>query len=267
MPLVQIKIDQAGKPAGLPGVAREDFDISVDVVLSAVGGPFRQWRWSVIDQALEFETDSLGTAAIVSPSSSTTVLSPIDVSGTYLVQLEIDSGSGLGATADDIVRITFYAGVPLATEPDELPQRIPAAREYTEHNVPNAAYPLGNVIGWAYTIGKWLDGVVRRLYRVAPRAGIRITTASAGPTVTVVRAFYMLAPTFNGTTYTCTIDPPFPNAFYGVSITPHESVDYGHPKTWAVNVLSSSQFEVVFYDNADVATGADFTAFVGLGDS
>lgn len=266
MPLVQIKIDQSGKPPGLPGVAREDLDLSVDVVLSAVGGPFRAYRWTVVDQALEFQIDYLGTAAVVSPFASTTTLTPIDASGTYLVQLEIDSGLGLGATADDIVRITFYAGLPLATLPDELPQRIPATREYTEHNVPNPAYPLGNAIGWAYTIGRWLDGVVRRLYRVGARAGVRVSTSSTGPTVTAIRNFYMTAPTFDGTKYTCTIVPPMINAFYGVQVTPGVSVDYGVPKKWAYKVLSSSQFELYFYDDADAATGADFTASVVGGD-
>jgi hypothetical protein len=265
MPLVQIKIDQAGKPAGLPGIAREDLDISVDVTLSAVGGPFTAYRWSLVDPALEFENDALATSAIISPTTSSTLLSPIDVSGTYLVKLEIDSGSGLGATADDVSTLTFYAGLPLSVYPDELPKRIPAAREYTEHNVPNAAYPTGNRIGWAYVVGQWLKGVVRRLYRIGPRAGIRISTASAGPTVTTVRAFYMTT-SFDGTKYTCTIAPPYPNAFYGVVVTPHESTDYGHPASYAVTILSSSQFEIRFYDAADVVTGADFTALAVLGD-
>lgn len=266
MPLVKIKIDQTGKPAGLPGVAREDLNLGTDVVLSAVGGPFRAYRWSVVNGAIDYSINDLSSAAPVSPTNSVTTVTPIDVSGTYLVQLEIDSGRGLGATADDVARITFYAGVPLATNIDELPQRIPAPEETNEHNVPNTIFPTGNRIGWAYTVGRYLYGVVRRLYRVGGRAGIRVSTASAGPTVTAVRSFYMLLPTFNGTKYTCTIDPPMINAFYGVQVTPHVSIDYGVPKKWAVNVLSASQFEIYFYDNADAATGADFTATVVGGD-
>lgn len=266
MPFAQIKIDQAGKPAGIPGVAREDLDLSVDVTLTAVGGPFKSYRWTVVNAAIDYSIDDLSNAAFVSPTNSTSILTPINVSGTYLVQLEIDSGSGLGATANDIVRITFYAGVPLTTNPDELPQRIPAPEETNEHNVPNPIYPTKSPIGWAYAVGRFMYGVVRRLYRVGGRAGVRVTTSNVGPTVTAVRNFYMSAPSFNGTKYTCTIIPAMPNAFYGVQVTPHVSADYGVPKKWAVNVLSASQFEIYFYDNADAATGADFTATVVGGD-
>lgn len=264
MPLVQIKIDQTAKPAGVAGVAREDLDVGVPVTLAAVGGPFSAYRWTIIDRAIEFNTPALSTITLVSPNNSSTQTSNLDLGGTYLIQLEIDSGKGLGATADDIARITFYAGPTLATHPQELPQRIPAASETTEHNVPNSIYPLGNPIGWAYAVGRWLYNIVRRLFRVSVRSGMRITTASAGPTVTVVSQHFMSA-SFDGTKYTCTLFPVFPTDTYGVLVTPHESVDYGHPRHWAVTVLSASQFEIYFYDAADAPTGADFSvgAFIG----
>lgn len=267
MPLVQIKIDQAAAPAGLPGVAREDLATGSPVTLTAVGGPFAAYRWTIIDRALDFTNDTLSAAAISASTQAITTMTPIDVAGTYLVQLEIDSGNGLGASADDIARITFYAGPTLAADAFELPQRIPAARETTEHNVANAAYPAGNSIGWAYAVGRWFYGIVRRLFRTGPRAGARVSTASAGPTVTEIRKNYVTSVTFDGAAYTVTLNPPFTDLDYGVVVTPHESVDYGHPTTWAVSIMSESTFTISFYDNADAATGADFTVLVALGDS
>lgn len=268
MPLVQIKIDQAAAPAGLPGVAREDLVLASPVMLTAVGGPFAAYRWTIIDRVLNFKTDVLSAAALPSPTAVSTQMTPIDLAGTYLVQVEIDSGAGLGATADDVARITFYAGPTLATSPFELPQRIPAANETNEHNVPNAVYFSGNPLGWAYTLGRWLAGIVGRLFRTSPRAGARVSTASAGPTVTEIRKLFVSSVTFDGTgTYTVVLLPAFFDANYGVIVTPHESADYGHPKTWAVNVIDSSTFEVAFFDNADAPTGADFSVFIGLGEA
>lgn len=265
MPYAQILIDQTGKPAGTAGFAREDLDTGLPVTLAAVGGPFKAYRWSFVDLPLDFETDVLSAVTLVSPTASTTQTSNLDVSGTYLIKLEIDSGKGLGATVDDITQTTFYAGPALATNPYELPQRIPAASETIEHNVPNAAYPLGNPIGWAYALGRWLDNIVRRLFRVSIRSGMRVSTASGG-IVTVISQRFM-STSFDGTKYTCTLSPAFLNAAYGVQVTPHESVDYGHPRHWAVTVLSASQFEIRFYDNTDTPTGADFSVGAFLGSS
>lgn len=264
-PLVQIKIDQTGKPAGLPGVAREDLATGTPVTLTAVGGPFRAYRWTIIDKALNFDNDTLATSSIVSSDQAVTSMSPIDQAGTYLVQIEIDSGNGLGRGADDKARITFYAGPTLATEPTELPQRIPAARETTEHNVPNDAYPGGNSIGWAYAIGRWFFGIVRRLFRVAPRAGARVAT-EAPATVNEIRKLFVSSVTFDGTTYTVTLETPFPDAGYGAVITPHQSGDFPTPMTWEVSNVTTSGFNITFYDNTMTAQGADFTVMVGLGD-
>ena len=127
-PLAQIKIDQSGKLAGLPGFARQDLDTGTAVSLTAVGGPFKAYRWTLIDVPVDVDEDQLATTGITSPNQAITDVMPIDVAGTYLVQLEIDSGGGLGNSPDDIVRITFYAGPPLSPWAYELPQRIPAAR-------------------------------------------------------------------------------------------------------------------------------------------
>lgn len=263
MPYAQIKIDQTAKPAGIAGVAREDLDLGLPVTLAAVGGPFKAYRWTIVDPALNFVTNVKSAITLVSPTNSSTLSTNLDIAGTYLIKLEIDSGKGLGATADDIAQITFYAGPTLATNPQELPQRIPAARETTEHNVPNIPYPLGNPLGWAYTIGRWFFGIVRRLFRVSVRSGMRVSTDGGG-IVTVVSQYFM-STSFDGTKYTCTLSPAFLDSTYGVLVTPHESVAWGHPRHWAVTVLSASQFEIRFYDNVDATTAADFSvgAFIG----
>jgi len=267
MPLVEIKIDQAAKPAGIPGQAREDLDTGTPAVVTAVGGPFRAYRWTIVDKPVDFDANVISAAGILAPTQSSTSITPIDKQGTYLIQVEIDSGLGLGATADDIARLTFYAGPTLATNADELPQRIPAARETTEHNVPNPAYPSGNPIGWAYSVGRWLAGITRRLFRVGARAGARVSTALVGPTVTEIRKLYVSSVTFDGVgTYTVGLLPAFPDVDYGVIVTPHESADYGHPFTWAVTVTGSSSFEIAFFDASNNPTGADFTVVAVLGD-
>lgn len=150
----QIQIDQSGKPAGVPGEAREDLDLGTNVTLTAIGGPFAAHQWTIIDKPIDIIGAAQSAALLSSPTASATDVTPIDLAGTYLVQLSVDSGSGLGATADDIARITFYAGPALASDPTQLPRRRPAFQERTEHNVPGAIF-ANNPRGWAQEWERW----------------------------------------------------------------------------------------------------------------
>lgn len=125
---VQIKIDQpgSGAPPGVAGVAREDLVIGFGVLLTAVGGPFGQYQWSIIDKAVNIAAGVQSAALLGAPAAAVSSLAPIDQVGTYLVQVVVDSGSGLGATPGDIASLTFYAGTVLNSlnpNPALLPRR------------------------------------------------------------------------------------------------------------------------------------------------
>lgn len=166
---VLIQIDQpgSGAPAGVPGVAREDLRIGFDVRLTAVGGPFLAYQWSIIDRPIDITLPVQSAALLSAPSAIQTLVTPVDLAGTYLVQVAVDSGLGLGARAEDVARITFYAGPALnslAADPAELPRREIAFRERTEHNVPETLFPTGNPRGWAQEWLRW-RAVYDRIYR------------------------------------------------------------------------------------------------------
>lgn len=160
-------INQTGKPAGVAGQAREDLDLGVPVQLSASGGPFFQYLWRVLWKPIDILTNARATAALTTPKNSTTLLTPIDVTGTYFVELTVDSGSGLGALETDIARKTFYAGPTLASDPRKFPRRQMAVGETSEHNAPDALDPTGNPDGWARERAKW-DLIVQTLLQARP---------------------------------------------------------------------------------------------------
>ncbi len=112
--------------------------------------------WSFIDRPAAIQTGLNSNAAFSAPTAASTNVTPIDQPGTYLIELAVNSGQGLGATADDVARITFYAalvGDPyqgvLNPNPSLLPRRIPAFGERREHNAPDTLEPAGNTTGWA----------------------------------------------------------------------------------------------------------------------
>ena len=186
---VQILLAQTGKPAGSPGVARDDFDTGTPVQATATGGPFAQYLWTFISKAIDIEAGVQATSAFGASTSPTTSVDPIDVAGEYLIQVVVDSGSGLGATEDDVARIVFYAGDvaggivgALNTDPAELPQRMPAFREKLEDNVADAIEPSGNTEGWSRPWLK-LKAVVDRMYRGKSWAWARITQTGGGASV------------------------------------------------------------------------------------
>jgi len=183
--VAQIVVNQMGKPAGVAGRAREDLDTGMTVVLSAAGGPFSVHLWELVDAPLDLFTPAQSAATLATPTASTTNLSPIDNEGTYKVRLTVDSGSGLGATAADIAEITFAAYLstnPLASDPAELPRRVPAFTERTEHNVVDALFPAGNPRGHATELDRWF-AVIRRIAPGASFAWAKVDVATGGPAV------------------------------------------------------------------------------------
>lgn len=151
---VQIKIDQAAKPAGVAGVAREDLDLATAVTLTAVGGPFSQYKWTIVDKPPNAALTAPSAATLTAPSAATTQTTP-DNTGTYMIQLAVDAGFGLGARPEDVARITFYAGPALNPVINQLPRRVPSFLEKLEHNVPDSIDPTGNLEGWAREWRKW----------------------------------------------------------------------------------------------------------------
>lgn len=177
---VAIQVDQAAAPAGTPGQAREDLATGVPVTLAATGGPFLSQLWTILHRPIDIMAGTRSACALTAPTASSTQLTPIDVPGTYRVRCTVDSGSGLGATPDDVADMTFYAGPTLATSPDSLPRRIPAFGETLEHNVPDAIEIGGNSEGWSREWYRWF-ALMQRLYEGHAWSWGRISLPAGGP--------------------------------------------------------------------------------------
>lgn len=206
MSLAQIKFDQTGKPAGVAGRAREDLDLGVAVQLTAVGGPFLAQLWTLLDKPNDWTVPARSSAAIVSPNASVTTLQPIDRRGTYFLQLTVDSGLGLGATLNDVARLTFYAGPTLNTTWNALPRRVPAFLERNEHNAPDAIFPTGNARGWAQELEKWF-GVVESFALENLVAWGRVTLTGGGAVLVDGRNIATVARTGTGTVDVAFVSP------------------------------------------------------------
>lgn len=154
---VSILINQPTKPAGVVGRAREDLILGTDVDLTAVGGPFLAYQWSIIDKPVDYASSSQSGAYLSTINAANTKVQTVDNAGTYLVQIVVDSGFGLGARPEDVARITFYAGPALNPTYNELPRRKPAFQEKTEHNVTDSIFPAGNPRGHATELDRWLE--------------------------------------------------------------------------------------------------------------
>lgn len=183
-----ITINQSGKSAGVAGQAREDLDTGTAVSVASSGGPFLAYEWTFIAKPIDIVAGAQATSLMSTPTATSTLINPIDVAGTYEVQLAVDSGSGLGALDTDVVRITFFAGapgVPLNPDPAELPRRGPAFSEMLEHNVPDVIEPSGNTQGWSREWFRWFAAIFR-MWQAKSYAHGRI--ANDGVTATVVNA-------------------------------------------------------------------------------
>jgi len=252
---VQILIDQAGAPAGVTGFAREDLQTGVAVTLTATGGPFLAYQWSIIDRPVNMLAGVQSAALVTAPTAGVTQVSPIDQPGTYLVQVLVDSGSGLGANATDIARITFYAGPsaqPLASDVAELPRREMAFRESTEHNVPDVIFPGGNIRGWAQERQRWQE-VLMRMYDGKSWAWGRIALTSGG--ATIVSGFNIASVTRTGVGLVSIVfTRALPNADYAVVVCARGNGGAGYAYSEA-----TSGFNVQRADFSGTLTDADFT--------
>jgi len=177
---VQITIDQLTRPPGVPGFAREDLELGQPVTLSSVGGPFFAYLWRIIHRPIDINAGVRATSLLATPTAAATLFAPIDVEGTYHVELAVDSGAGLGASADDVARITFYAGAVLALDPGQLPRRVPAFQETVEHNVPDVIDPTGNAEGWSREWYRWFEVIRRGVVGASPAWG-RVILPPGGP--------------------------------------------------------------------------------------
>ena len=259
---VLIQIDQfgSGAPAGVAGVAREDLRTGFPVTLQAVGGPFLAYQWSFADRPVNMLAGVQSAALLASPNASITNVTPIDQEGTYVVQLVVDSGSGLGALPEDTTRITFYAGAALNflnVDPAELPRRSPGFTERTEHNVPDVPFPGGNPRGWAEEWDRWFE-VLKRLYGGKTWARGRVALPGGGPASLVGLPLNVagVARVAQGVV-DVTFATPLPNANYSVAVDAVNSDGQGYADSLTIN-----GFRAYRGDAFGAAVDADFTFFV-----
>ena len=220
---VLIQIDQpgSGAPPGVAGFSREDLMTGFNVQLTATGGPFAAYLWSIIDKPIDIVTPVMSAAVLTAPGAAVTLVAPVDLVGPYLVEVLVDSGSGLGALADDVDRRTFYAGPVLNSlnpDPRELPRREIAFRERGEHNVPDAIFPAGNSRGWAQEWLRW-RAVYDRVYRGKSWAWGRVVLPGGGPAALVSGLNTLAVVRTAVGTVAVTFATPLPNANYAVTAT------------------------------------------------
>lgn len=248
----QIVIDQVAKPPGIAGKAREDLDTGTDITLTAAGGPFLSHLWQMIDRPIDIIGAAQASSVLVTPSASVTLLSPIDVEGTYLAELLVDSGNGLGATADDIARITFYAGLALSANPAALPRRRPAARETNEHNVNDAIFPGGNPRGWAQEWERWF----LLMQQGTEFSAARVSLPGGGPAAIIGNATNVASVTRTGVGV-CDVlfTTAAPNALYGVLTSARGPVG----GSLTVDTELTTGFTIYRANAAGAFVDADFT--------
>lgn len=182
---VRILIDQpgAGAPPGVAGKSREDLRTGFDVQLTATGGAFLAYLWTIVDKPIDIVASSLSSAVLTTPAAATTLVTPVDVIGPYFIEVVVDAGFGLGAREEDIDRRVFFAGATLNylnSNPAELPRREIAFQERIEHNVNDAIFPSGNTRGWAQEWLRW-RAVYDRMYRGKSWSWGRVALPSGGP--------------------------------------------------------------------------------------
>ncbi len=209
---VQITLNQSGKSAGIAGQAREDLATGTPVLCSTSGGPFLHYRWAVVSKPIDILTPVRSAAVFSTSTSSTSLLQPIDLPGTYLLRVTVDSGNGLGADAGDVAEIDFYAGPALAADPRRLPRRWPAAFEQLSHNVPDAIDPAGNTEGWSREQLKW-----REIYLNSMAwAGGFVVNNDGDMAASLVRGFGCSVVWVSTGIVQVTFDTPMPDAFYAI---------------------------------------------------
>jgi hypothetical protein len=251
---VAIVLNQIAAPPGVPGFAREDFVTGSPVTIAAVGGPYFAYQWRIIDKPIDLTVPVQATTVIGVFDAASTTLSPIDLPGTYLIELLVDSGSGLGATDQDVARITFYANdvsMPLSTDAAEMPRRTPAFRERLEHNVPETLFPGGNPRGWAEERLRF-DEAILRMYQGKSYAHGRVNVAGAGTS---------LVDAFNSATATWTalgvVDIVFTRPLQNNLYTVNGNTLFASGFFKVTNMLNTG-FTAIVTDNTDAAADLDF---------
>ena len=262
---VQILLNQTGAPAGTTGQAREDLVTGLPVSAQAIGGPFSAYLWTLVCRPIDIIDEVQATTAISAPTAAITLLDPIDVFGTYNLQIAVDSGSGLGATEDDVAQITFYAGVPsdpihgpLNSDPAELPRRLMAFREKLQHNVPDLIQPLGNTEGWSR---EWyrLMAMVDRMYQGKSWAAARVLGDPVTPVV--LRGFNIEGISRTGTgLYQVTLLRPMPDTNYMPSAGPLDAKG-----SVVALVMDESNIAIERSDNTGTDADLNFWLNVQLG--
>lgn len=256
---LQIVLNQSGKPAGVAGQAREDLDVGTAVTAACVGGPFLAYEWTFVSKAIDILAGVESAALLGTPNATSTTIAPIDVPGTYEIQLSVDSGSGLGALDSDVVRITFYAGDPASetegapnADPAELPRRGMAFSETTEHNVPDAIQPTGNTQGWSREWYRWF-AVLRRLYDGKSWAHGRVS--NNGSSAALVNGMNVTPTRIGVGTVQLSFTRPMPNGSY-VVIPAARGVPGGSA---TVRSETTTDFIVERADAGGSLVDADFT--------
>jgi hypothetical protein len=256
---VQITIDQGVLPPGTPGKAREDLSTGLLATLSSSGGPFAQYLWRILHPAVDIDSGVKATSILATPTAPSTQINPIDVEGTYLIELVVDSGNGLGAGVDDVARITFYAGTALAANPWDLPRRGPAFKETIEHNVNDAIDVTGNTEGYSREFYRWF-ALIRRMYAAKNWAAARIALPGGGPAA-ITRGTNIASATRTGVgVVDIVFTTAMPDGNYSVIATPRTSSG-----SIAVSAEAVGGFTVTRYDSAGAPADADFNFAVQLG--
>ena len=254
---VQIKIDQAGKSAGVAGQAREDLATGVSVTLTAIGGPFLAYRWRIVSKPVNILISTRSSATLATPTASVTLCTPINLKGMHLVELAVDSGNGIGASDADIVRITFYAGPALSGAPQDLPRRHPAPYESLEHNVPDGLDAAGNPDGWAREWERWF-AVIEALVPGKSWGRGRFTNPSGVPTLIDSDGGVTVTHVSTGITR-CTFVTPMPALTY--SVLPGVIIVAGSPHLYATvqaQNLTVDYFDLLTYDLVAAAPANGF---------
>lgn len=256
---VTITVDQAAHPPGVAGTAREDLATGAPVTLTAGGGPFASYLWQVIWRPIDIVAAVRATSALTAPVAAVTNLTPIDVAGTYLVRVSVDSGSGLGATADDVAEITFYAGPTLNADPTQKPRRIPAFLERLHHNVADALDAGGNPDGWSREMLRWFATIVGVL-DASFAAQARVSLPGGGPAALVREQNVASATWVAAGTVDIVFTAALPDANYKVSATAFGATG----GSCTVDTVLATGFRLYRADWAGVLVDADFCFDVSL---
>jgi hypothetical protein len=167
-------LNQAGKPAGVAGKSRDDFDAwtgANPIVCSDGGVGASTWLWQIVDQPP-------GAAAVLStPNAASTNLTNATVEGSYLLQLTVDGGGVPGQTYRIIAAVQM--ALPVWVSPGTAARlRIPAFGETLQFNVQSSPGAGANLRGWAEEMSQWFRALATYAFGVRiQNAGVAVGSA------------------------------------------------------------------------------------------